>query len=90
MVLALIDIVAGSALTFNVSILSSYAGYAMLVKGGWTVLSTFKSDFLFLLMGVLDFIAGLILLLPGILSSLSWIVGILIILKGAWSFISSL
>jgi len=89
-VLALIDVAAGSTLIFNLSILSHYIGYAMLVKGGWTVLSSFKSDFLFLLIGTLDCIAGVILLLPALLSSLSWVVGIFIILKGAWSFISSL
>jgi uncharacterized membrane protein HdeD (DUF308 family) len=90
MVLALIDVAAGSTLVFNLSVISSYIGYAMLVKGGWTVLTTFKSDFLFLLVGVLDCIAALILLLPSTFSSLSWVVGILIILKGVWSFLSSL
>jgi len=89
-ILALIDIAAGSALVFRLSIFSSYIGYAILVKGGWTVLSTFKSDFLFLLIGVLDCIAALILLLPSALTSLSWLVGILIMVKGAWSFLSSL
>jgi len=88
-ILALIDVAAGSALIFNLTIVSAYVGYAILVKGGWTILSTFTNDITFTLIGVLDCIAGLLLLLSpqGVL--FSWLIGIIVLLKGIWSFVSS-
>jgi hypothetical protein len=88
-ILALIDITASSSILFGIRSISFYVGYAMLAKGGWTVLNSGTNDIMFTLIGILDCVTGLLLLLS-LYNSIAFIIGIFTGLKGIFSLISSL
>ena len=92
MLFALLDVSGGLILLLNLQALPAYIGYAMLIKGLWTFLTSFQHDFLFMLIGIVDIVAGGCLLMSsyGTVSPFFTIPALAVLIKGVWSLIFSL
>lgn len=68
-----------------------YIGIVILVKGLWSVFSSFLAKFYFDNLGWIDIVSGttLMLLFYGKDISFFWIFGIAILVKGLWSILFS-
>jgi len=87
-ILNLLDMLAGLTLIANIGFLLYPLGLFHFVKGGWTLYTSFKQGFFFEVLGGIDFLGGICCLLAyyGIMPVSFLIIGILMILKGAFCF----
>jgi len=89
LILSIIDIVAGGFLLLNAPIFANYFALIFLIKGAFSVLSSFSMRYFFDWMGFVDIIVGIVFglmsfgLFFGFYASIGWIV----LLKGIYSMI---
>lgn len=93
MAISVIDIVVGILIIFGIGQGNNYVLFLFIVsllKGSFSVVSSFSEGFYFDIFGALDFVAGVVLMLIffGIGFPSLWIVGVLMLLKGLYSFFS--
>jgi hypothetical protein len=94
-ILSLIDIVAGFALSlcellpYNGSSFIWFLGAFLALKGVWSILTAAAANFYFDIIGILDLVAGVLLIITttGLVAHLFVYVGIALILKGVYSLI---
>lgn len=84
-IIGLIDIIAGITLLFP-NFLGFYIGVIMLLKSLTSIVGGLASKSAFVLLGIIDLIAGLMLVLN---FSLPW-VWLILVLKGIYSFVVGL
>ena len=88
-ILAVVDILAGVFILFNSPLFANYLAFIFLLKGAFSLLSSFSMRYFFDWMGFADVAAGICFLFM----SFGWFfgffttVGWLILLKGIYSFI---
>jgi hypothetical protein len=87
-VLNILDIIAGLSLVGNIHFLLYPLGIFHLVKGGWTMYTSFVQGFFFEVLGGIDFIGGLaMILINWEFSSVYFLfIGILMVIKGLFCF----
>ncbi|HDQ60037.1 MAG TPA: hypothetical protein ENN30_02480 [Candidatus Woesearchaeota archaeon] len=87
----LLDLIAGLAIILKINWIIYPAGVLVLLKGILSVWSGIKTGFFFDIMGYIDLFAGasLLLMKMGFNSSWFFIAGILLIVKGIFSFLVS-
>ena len=95
--LSLLDVLAGLAIIypgsfFFAEIILFYFALFQGGKGIWTVLTSFASGFYFELLGAIDVISGVALfaIYSGISFNLFWILGAVVLIKGAYGLLFSL
>lgn len=86
-ILSALDILTGSSMLYNISFLFGYLIYLNLAKGIWSVITSFAAGYYFDWMGIMDVIAGGIILLwmKGIILSFFPTIGVIMIAKGIYS-----
>jgi uncharacterized membrane protein HdeD (DUF308 family) len=84
-IIGLIDIIAGLSLLFP-NFLGFYLGVILLLKSLTSILGGIASKSLFFLLGIIDLVAGLMLVLN---FNLPW-VWLILIVKGLYSFVVGL
>ena len=97
-VLGIIDIIAGSALSLGWLI--PYTGNwfigtmatVLIIKGVWSIITAAANAFFFDVIGILDLVAGLLLLFTtfGVLMHFFIYIGIALILKGFYSLVAGM
>jgi len=90
-ILNFLDMLAGLSLITKLSFLLYPLGLFHLVKGGWTLYTSFKEGFFFEVLGGIDFLGGICCLLAyyGIMPISFFVIGTIMILKGAFCFMCS-
>ena len=85
-ILNLLDILAGISLIANIGFLLYPLGILHLIKGAWTLYTSFKAGFFLEVLGMIDFLGGGAILLAhyNFSSAYFLILGILMIAKGAF------
>ncbi len=68
-----------------------WASILIIIKGTYSIITSFNNGFYTDFMGIIDFISGVLLLIIifGVLFEFSWIVGIILGIKGFYTIISS-
>lgn len=87
-VLNILDILAGVTLVAHIGFLLFPLGLFHMLKGAWTLYTSFKAGFFLEVLGMIDFLGGGFALLMhyGFGSNYFIMLGILMIIKGAFLF----
>jgi hypothetical protein len=90
-ILNLLDMLAGLTLLADISFLLYPLGLFHAAKGVWTLYTSFTQGFFFEVLGGIDFLGGIccVLAAHGIMPASFFVVGIIMIAKGAFCFMSS-
>lgn len=90
------DILAGISILYPHSFLFGLLFYFYLAlfhffKGGWSILASLAGNFYFDILGIIDVVTGIAMfaLYSEIDFAFFWIIGVIILLKGLWSFLFS-
>ena len=86
MILNLLDILAGFSLITRINFLLYPLGVLQILKGAWTVYTSFKAGFFLEILGMIDMLGGGAMLLAhyNFSSAYFLILGVLMIVKGAF------
>jgi hypothetical protein len=87
-ILNILDMIGGFSLVFDVRFLLYPLGLFHLLKGGWTIYSSFVQGFPFEVLGGIDFMGGIAMLLLNwhLSSTYFLLLGIAMVAKGVFCF----
>ena len=85
-ILNLLDIIAGIVLIANINFILYPIGIFHVLKGAWTMYTSFKAGFFFEVLGAIDFLGGSAILFEyyNLSSNYFLLLGLLMVAKGAF------